>query len=652
MRTCLCFLILLFFAGNQALAQSGTIDELKQELEVTVNDSSRVVLLTDISWEYATFNSDLALEYAQQALDLALRIDNEKCKSLSYAQIGVVYYFRSEYPKSIENFTYALEINEKIGDTASVISNRNNIAGIYSGMEQYDKAEHQYLELLKICETYTDQSEYGFVMGNLAAVYALMMNYDQALSMGFEALKYQEDPGSQYQQWANFAEWYYHLDELDSAMFAINKSLDILQEYDPNNLYYLSQCYSVKGNVHRGMGEKELALENYGIAIAYADSSGSLARKEVTLMLMSDIHQEYGDWELSLLYFKEGQEIRDSIQALENMRAVEDIQTKYETEKKQAENDLLKQEKLADEAIKSRQSLVIWSGAGGLLLVLVVAFQLLRANRARQRANELLEVKNATITEQKKDLTDSIEYAQRIQFTILPSVEKINDSLKNAFVYYEPRDIVSGDFFFHHEKDDKVFLASCDCTGHGVPGAFISITCANLLKHWVIDMDLNDPGKILSAVNQGVHKAFKADGAQHQASDGMDATLCVIYKNENRVEVAGAMNAPVQVRGEELIETRVDRTPIGGRTAQDYEFKTISLAVESGDKVYLYSDGYPDQFGGPKGKKYMAKRFKQFLVKISSIEHTRRPEVLQKELVQWQGDLERVDDVLVMGFEV
>jgi len=226
------------------------------------------------------------------------------------------------------------------------------------------------------------------------------------------------------------------------------------------------------------------------------------------------------------------------------------------------------------------------------------------------KQKEKIEIAYHEIEEQKKNITDSIRYAQRIQAAILPPEKYISKTLKNHFILFRPRDIVSGDFYWYHEKDGKAYIAAIDCTGHGVPGAFVSMIGNDLLNQIVIEKDNSDPGVILSLLSKGVKQAFTKGGQQQEAQDGMDMALCVIDIKKLTLEFAGAQNPLILIQNGTFEYIRGDSMPIGGITELDYKFQVHKFKLNEGDQIFIYSDGYQDQFGGPKGKKFMSRKFK------------------------------------------
>lgn len=288
-------------------------------------------------------------------------------------------------------------------------------------------------------------------------------------------------------------------------------------------------------------------------------------------------------------------------------------------------------------------------------------------------SNQELEVQKSVIEEKNKDITDSITYAKNIQQAILPNDTEITQVLKDHFIFYQPKDIVSGDFYWFAKKNRKIFIAACDCTGHGVPGAFVSMIGNNLLNQIVLEDNQSDPGKILTLLNDGMKAVFTRD-AEQEAQDGMDMSLLRFDLDElslelKTVQFAGAKNPLYIVRkgvanteigkqnifklfGEDLVELKGDKTPIGGESVEGFEFTRWSIDLVKGDTLYIFSDGYPDQFGGEKGKKFMTKRFKELILSFQPETMESQKDVLEQTMKDWIGSGDQIDDQLVIGIRV
>lgn len=266
------------------------------------------------------------------------------------------------------------------------------------------------------------------------------------------------------------------------------------------------------------------------------------------------------------------------------------------------------------------------------------------------RQNEEIQKQSAQIAELYDQVKDSILYAKRIQEAILPSKEEINTALKNSMVLFRPKDIVSGDFYWFSEKHDRAIIAAADCTGHGVPGALMSMIGSSLLNEIVNEKGIVEPAQILFALKQGVIKALNKHPSADQTKDGMDIAICSIPKTGNKIEFAGANNPLWMIRNGEILEHRGDRQPVGiyGDNL-DTPYTNHEVEVLSGDTVYIFSDGYADQFGGPNGKKFKYSQFKKLLVDINEEPMVKQRDVLNTAIEQWMGEEEQIDDILVVG---
>ena len=268
------------------------------------------------------------------------------------------------------------------------------------------------------------------------------------------------------------------------------------------------------------------------------------------------------------------------------------------------------------------------------------------------RQKSEIENKNEELEILYKQVTDSIHYAKRIQEAILPPNHTINELLPNAFVLYKPKDIVSGDFYWIEKKNNLTYFAAVDCTGHGVPGAFMSLVGHNILKDIINNTSIIKPSEILDKLREGVVNTLRVNDSGKQAKDGMDMTLCSINYETLELQYAAAFNPLYIVRDGELILHPANKFPIGVFLGEKTNFDNHSLQLQKGDQIYIFSDGYADQFGGPKGKKFMIGNFRKLLTLIATMQINDQKAKLDEVLLTWQGEQEQVDDVLVIGVKV
>ncbi len=291
--------------------------------------------------------------------------------------------------------------------------------------------------------------------------------------------------------------------------------------------------------------------------------------------------------------------------------------------------------------------------AGGVAVLILLSLLLFSRFRSKQQIAKVLENKNREITHQKDEITDSINYAKRIQDSILAPMHSVKQVLPRSFILYMPKDVVSGDFYWVEEEGGHRIFASVDCTGHGVPGALMSVVGFNLLNRAVKEMHLTKPSEILRELDYGVNKLLRQSDEGNTVKDGMDISLCSYNPETHVLQYAGVFNPLYMVRNGQLSQVTADKSPIGVNVDGVVDtYTNHEIHMLPGDMVYLFSDGYADQFGGPKGKKLKYKRLRELLVQISDKSVEEQEITLRGEFNYWKGDLEQVDDVLIIGMRV
>ncbi len=338
-------------------------------------------------------------------------------------------------------------------------------------------------------------------------------------------------------------------------------------------------------------------------------------------------------------------------------------QGEYTFRLKGSNNDLVWSKEVSVKIIVSPPwYLSYWAFASYVFFVISIIILIIRLRTSKLKiANQTLRQKQIAameIAKQKeeldtlvKNIRDSITYAERIQKAMMPSEFLFKKLLPESFILYRPKDIVSGDFYWIAEKNNKVFVAAVDCTGHGVPGAFMSIIGFDLLRNITRDQGVEDPAEILNRMNAGVTETFSKNIGETEVRDGMDIAIMVIDKNLNELEYAGALNPLYIIREGKVIEVKGNRFSIGSKEANN-KFDNHKLALKKNDMLYIFSDGYADQFGGPLGKKYKFRRFRHTLLTIHNMPVNKQKSFLNENLDNWMGDLEQVDDVLLIGVRV
>lgn len=329
---------------------------------------------------------------------------------------------------------------------------------------------------------------------------------------------------------------------------------------------------------------------------------------------------------------------------------------KIQTDTAKSVNFMVAQTELVKkDAEVSKQKTLKNSMLAGLALVLAFAVQFFRILQLKKRDNKLLTKQKTELAQKNKEITDSIKAAKRLQKAILPSKEVIKRMFPESFVLYKPKDIVSGDFYWTVEKDRKSFIAAVDCTGHGVPGVTLSTLCYSILNSVVKTQGITEPAEILNESKKAIVSAFEESEEGEIIQDGMDIALCSVDHETNTFEYAGAFNSMYLARKnvEKMEEINADKMPVGFMKGKEGEcFTNHDVELEKGDMIYIFSDGYQDQFGGPKNKKFSKKQFKNLLWDTKDKTVEEQKELIEKTLEQWQGKLEQIDDVLVIGIRI
>jgi len=357
------------------------------------------------------------------------------------------------------------------------------------------------------------------------------------------------------------------------------------------------------------------------------------------LMEILEKNGEVSDYEVDLLK-KDGNTVLHCMLSTIVIRDKQDQIIGYQgiikdiTEKRKAEEALIKSLRDLDQANKELKNL-----------------NATLEQKVEERTKQLLEEKE-TVENQNKEITESINYAKRIQASILPSLHKIREKLPDSFIYYAPKDIVSGDFYWYDSSRNKAFFAVIDCTGHGVPGAFMSIIGYTQLNEIVSDQKITDPGVILKELDKRVRIALNQNSAADFSSkDGMELGLIAVNFEQQKIEFAGAMRPLYFVKDDDLHIVKGDKYSIGGESRHKKSFKTHRIGFERGDCFYLFSDGYPDQFGGPRGKKFMTKNVGEMVKSMAHLPMKDQGNIVKNAMLNWMRDDEQVDDILIAGIK-
>ena len=620
-----------------------------------------------------------ALEHYNEALEIRKKLENnEKGIAALLNNIAMVHFDQGEYNKSIEILTQALTIEEKLGNDVSVASSLGNIGLIYREQDEYEMAISYYKKSLKMLENYPDELTYiSNALSNLGVIYLNTEQPELALENFIECEKIQtelNDLNGLAQSYHNIGTVYHLQKEFSKALAYLKKGLEL--ELKVGNKVALASTNHEIARIFFKQGDYNSSEKHAWTAYEYAIKHRLPVERSKSSLLLHDLYKISGQYKKALEMYEVHISTRDSLKSEENKKEIIRQEYKYKYEK-QAETDSLKaaeQAKMKDAQIEiekaknKEQKLRALLLMIGLILSVIIAVIILfslsqnrKKNTVLIKKNEEIKIKNEEINtayheiEKKNiEITDSIQYAKRIQSAILPSKKVFKEYLKESFILYKPKDIVAGDFYWLEHIEDKLLIAVCDCTGHGVPGAMVSVVCNNGLNRAVREHDLSVPGNILDKTREIVLAEFEK--SEEDVKDGMDVALVSLKLDDKSVvklEYAGAHNPLWIIRNgsQEVEEIKADKQPIG----QYYDpkpYQTHSTELEKGDSLYIFSDGYSDQFGGEKGKKFKSTNFKKLLLSIQNESMDNQKELIIQNFEDWRGDIEQLDDICIIGVRV
>lgn len=651
------FLSLLCFSQNEIV-----VDSLKNQLKNSPEDTNKVNLLNKIGWEHR--NSDLTkvMEYSQQAIELAGKLNYIRGKTNSFNNIGNVYYIQGSYPQALKYYLKALETVELLNDQKGIANSLMGLGNIHYAQSNFELAIDYQMRSLKIREALNDMDGISSCYNNLGAIYVSMGKYPLALECQLKALKIKEELGDKKamsSSLGNIGNIYYELGEYQVALDYQQKALQIRKEM--NNLKGMALSFMDIGSIYEKNGKYIEAIKSYQQAIETGNKVGFKIALKTAYAGLSNVYETLNNPHLALKYHKLYVAVKDSIYSVESAEDIAEMQAKFNFQKQEKEIELLKKEsqikELNQQTALNKQKIITYMVIGGLLLVLLMGYLLYTRYRIKQRAHELLEKQNQEIQLQKelianknKDITDSILYAKKIQEAILPIKEEIQRDFSESFVIYKPKDIVSGDFYWYARKNGCLILVVADCTGHGVPGAFMSMIGNDQLNQIIIEKGETDPAVILSLLNKTIKSALKQSDANAETRDGMDLIILTFNPQINKVLYAGAYRSLFSINNkEEIIEISADKTSVGGFTDNNYPFQSHELPLAKGDSFYLFTDGFADQFGGESGKKFMSRKFKTLLASVNPNSMEEQNAIIEQTFSDWKGDLDQVDDVCLIG---
>ncbi len=700
LRSCLNKIIFFFLLLT---LQVGAQDDLtkKQLYDLLAKQPADTVLIdtyNELCWPiYCYDNFDSAIYFGNKAIDLSVKIKDIKRESIAHRRLGIVYTNTSDIKTALFHQQISYDLSEKINYKRGMQLALNNIGVIYLNNELLNKALGYFLKSLKMVEETNDYRTAANLYVNCGIIYRGINELKKAKEFFLKANNFariKSDDDILIVSFCELSSICRNLNQVDSAIIYLNQAKKNVTASTTAKTKFSIGIN--EGLIFSAKKEQKKALECFLRTEQYSN----ILTDKITLFI--DIGDEYNKLnkpDSAFYYFKKGYalsaeyKLYDNIEYLSYQMAVyyknkndfknysnlievhlnaKDSNSKITTAQKiigqQLEFDFQKKQ-VADSISYSQKEKInnaqlevanvklsnekIFRVMLILILVIIIVFLVFIYNRFRLTAKQkkIIEEQKHLVDEKNKEILDSINYARRLQEAILPQLNNIQKDL-DFDIFYLPKDIIGGDFYFFEKHNGHVFIAVCDCTGHGIPGAIMSVVCHHALQKSIVEFNLTDPKLILDKTREIVIASLNA--TQQNIKDGMDCSLIVINAATKKIKWAGANNPlwriSPPVKGSNvnlaLTEIKADKQPVAlYEMAKPYTSHDITN--DPGTLLYLFTDGYPDQFGGPKGKKYKEKQLKEFLITIADHPLQKQIELLRQNFSSWKGDQDQVDDVAI-----
>ena len=644
----------------------------------------------------------VALDYYLQALELNTSIENRPEEARTLVNLANVYGVIGQYQRSIEHFLKAMDIHEEVGEEEGLAWTSLGIARLFKRLDLLDRAM-QYAESALSHYQNIEQNTGNSVgvtlsLSEIGSIYHKLGNYSKALEYTQMVLDINKKNGNIFGQAANHISLgVIFLDQGKDTMARTNLNRALELKNSVGDSLDLSSLYRHLGKIEMRNNHNLLAQSYFNQSLEFAKKHRIIPDISEAYLCLSNIYSQLGNKGKALEAYKHHTSYKDSL----NSNDIAKLEMQYEFEKREKEQELLaKQREALQEAKLERQRVVLIFFIVAFLMAGVLSGFIFYAYREKNRINQLLVEQNIEISNQKEEIesqkeeieqqrdfvtrqrdqiadqqrliTDSITYASRIQNAVLPSQLALQQLPWDSFVLYKPKNIVSGDFYWISELGNgKHMVAAADCTGHGVPGAFMSMLGITLLRDIISREADISPADILSQMRDMVLLSLNQQTGKVEQADGMDMAIAIINSQTNEMEFAGAyLSAAVVRKGNieekdnaeglrslegkntKLIEVLGDKMPIGHHVLGNKPFCNKTFKLQKGDMLYLYSDGYADQFGGPKNIKFLMQNFRYLLMDIHEQSCTEQNTTLQNTIDKYRGDRKQVDDMLVLGVRI
>lgn len=621
-------------------------------------------------------NYELAGEKVDSLLEVSAQLNYQEGIADAYNYKGVINRDQSNLKEALDNYLIALPLFEGLKKDGKVAGIQNNIGLIYAEIKEYKTALAYYFKAVKINLKNRDKKidakdkvahedkvkaniNLAINYNNIATCYQKLnqpVSAQTYLNKSLDIRKSENDTIGMAMAYHNIGLNYQLKKHPDSAIVFFNLSLGYLKGMDENIGHAYN--YLELGNTYLHQ-EKLNEAEGYLLnSLRIAEKSDLEGVKVENYKYLSKLYALKNDFKNAFHYQELFLVSKEQIESDESKNEILKKELEYDFNKRQELQriEAKNQKAISDAEIKTQKKFTTYA-IGGLVVLAGLVLFVLRSYNQKRKANFIISKQKEIVEHKNKEIVDSINYAKYIQNALLPSDKVMNELLVECAVLYKPKDIVSGDFYWVHQpksNPNELFIAAVDCTGHGVPGAMVSVVGNNGLNRCVDEFGLKETGKILDKLSELVEETFEK--SSNELKDGMDISLLRIVQTENElyeIQWSGANNPLWFIKQEDTIieELKPDKQPIG-KFIQKNNFTTYRFSLLKGSRLFLFTDGFADQFGGEKGKKFKYKQLAELFVNTNHLSPKDQINQIENEFLKWKGDTEQVDDICILSLKL
>ncbi len=626
----------------------------------------KIPTLTNLASIYVQLGQTTkAIEILVECLNYYKQHNDLENQSNCINNLAYIYQEQGDISRALEQHFAALKIREKLNDLDGEGYSYANIGSIYVTQNDSLKGREFYNKALQTFQKSKNKRGIAYALNSLGSSYGTSRDTVSAFKYYRQSLATSEEIGDKLaiaNVITNIANAYIQNNCTEIALIYLNKSLAINQSI--GNKKGLTSVLFNLGKIYLGQGKISEAIKYGNESLAISQELGSTENTRNASSLLYSCYKKNNNDGMALKMYELMVVSRDSIVNQENRKVAIYSQFQYDFDKKEAlitaeANAEKKRLLLQAEEEKRRQNIIVISILSVLLIALVFSGFILRSRKQIQNANRTIldqkqevEAQKHLVDEKNKEITESINYAKRIQQTIMASKTLLDANLKDHFIYFNPKDIVSGDFYWAAKTEEYFYLIIADSTGHGVPGAFMSLLNIGFLSEAIKERKIRSTNDILSYVRARLIEDLAFDNSTEGNNDGMDCSLMSFNFKTNILEFSCANNPILILRNNEFLTFAADKMAVGRSPKQDLPFTLQKIQLQKNDMIYAFTDGYPDQFGGPLGKKFRRRNFEELLLSCATDPINVQREKIASTFDEWKGDLDQVDDILVFGKRV